>query len=131
MTSITLATTPNSTGPSPRINAVREARCLKTSSSRPPSASQATGTWLMSSVPVHMNLYNNYESVPCLFDRLRRRLRNQRIQTLGVHRDDHKDHQEHQQDIDQRNNIHVRDDTPFTAYHHSHESPRFTQPQCG
>ena len=33
--------------------------------------------------PVRMNLYNNYESVPCLFDRLRRWLWNQRIQTLG------------------------------------------------
>src|SRR6266446_6878125 len=51
MTSITLATTPNSTGPSPRIKATRDARCLKTSSSLVLSESQATGSWLMRSVP--------------------------------------------------------------------------------
>src|SRR5262249_34951199 len=41
-----------------------------------------------------------------------------------VMRDNHKDHQHHQKNIDQRDDVHIHGQPALTANLHSHESPR-------
>src|SRR6266404_5272972 len=53
-----------------------------------------------------------------------RGLRQLRIQPSLVMRNDHKDHQQHQENINQRNDIRLRRNTTLTTNQHSHESPR-------
>src|SRR6266700_3537155 len=74
--------------------------------------------------PVRQHLNNDHFVGQGLFPGRRRLLGNLRIKADVTRRDDHKDHQEHEKDIDQRNNIGIRDDTTLTAKHYSHESPR-------
>src|SRR6266487_1020163 len=74
--------------------------------------------------PVRQHLNNDHFIGQGLFPRRRRLLGNLRIKADVVRRDDHKNHQEHEKDIDQRNNVGIRDDTTLTAKYYSHESPR-------
>ena len=127
ITSITLATTWNSTPESPLTNAVRSARRLKISSRRPRKEFQVTGCSLILSDPPSKTWITTMlgsaeggaESV--------RRLRYFCPQTRLMMRDDHEDHQQHQQNIDQRNHIHFSNDSAIgTTNRHAHESPRCT-----
>src|SRR5215471_11009215 len=77
---------------------------------------------------VRENLYHNYAGVgyylrTALTPPGFALLRNFGPQSPGMS-GDHKDHQEHQQDVNQRDDVRIRDNTALAASRHAHESPR-------